>query len=181
MSRCGALFEWFERNGGYLDPIAEFVDETQNGIHVEAREDLELDEHTSGVRIGTCPLALSISYLNVLPESKLPANCLVRYIPGELTTLHEVVPGYVLSRFVLIQQFLLEIESFWFPYIACLPQPDQGFNTPVYFSDEDLKWLQGTNLASAAEERLQLWVEEWRNARHHLRIHDEPNHEKYTW
>ena len=47
----------------------------------------------------------------------------------------------------------------WWPYIRILPRPDDklAFNTPLWFEDEDLLWLQGTNLGAAAVERKAEW------------------------
>lgn len=58
----------------------------------------------------------------------------------------------------LVYQWLRREKSFWWPYLRVLPRE---FDTPLYFEDDDLMWLQGCNLdAKEAEERKRTWMEE---------------------
>lgn len=58
----------------------------------------------------------------------------------------------------LVYQWLQQEKSFWWPYLRILPRE---FDTPLYFEDDDLMWLQGCNLdAKEAEGRKKIWMEE---------------------
>lgn len=45
------------------------------------------------------------------------------------------------------------------PYVESLPAPEQ-LRTPLYFTDDELRLLEGTNLLGAAQDRRKQWEEE---------------------
>jgi hypothetical protein len=54
----------------------------------------------------------------------------------------------------------LGADGFWGPYFAILPRT---FDTPLYFEDEDLTYLEGANLSrEVVEARRGEWEKEWR-------------------
>ena len=62
----------------------------------------------------------------------------------------------------LCLEWLKGKESLWWPYLRVLPRE---FDTPLYFSDEDLKYLQGCNLdVNEVEARKLMWREEFEAA-----------------
>ena len=62
--------------------------------------------------------------------------------------------------FFLCKQLVSEEDSFWWPYLGILPRE---FDTPLYFSEEDMKFLKGSNLGSGGilESRKSAWKDEW--------------------
>lgn len=51
-------------------------------------------------------------------------------------------------------------DSFWMPYFKILPK---DFDTPLYFDDEDMMFLQGCNMGpSDIESRKLAWHDEYR-------------------
>ncbi|KAL7273848.1 hypothetical protein RUND412_003263 [Rhizina undulata] len=78
----------------------------------------------------------------------------------------------------LCYQALLGEKSFWKPYIDILPQE---FDTPLYFSPDDMDWLQGCNLGAAeVDARREVWRKEWELAVEVLR-NEGVQTEDYTW
>jgi hypothetical protein len=51
-------------------------------------------------------------------------------------------------------------HGFWKEYLDSLPQT---FETPAYFTEEELNILRGTNLFFAWRDRIDLWKEEYHN------------------
>lgn len=95
-------------------------------------------------RLLTCPHALAIDY------TKVKAHFSPAFV--DATTPHAALCMF------LVYQWLRGEESFWWPYLRVLPRE---FDTPLYFEDDDLMWLQGCNLdAKEAEERKRTWMEE---------------------
>ncbi|EON69035.1 hypothetical protein W97_08348 [Coniosporium apollinis CBS 100218] len=92
-------------------------------------------------------------------------------IDGVAAKLVGYAPVHVVSYFTLIEQRLMGIDSFWAPYIRCLPK-ESKLNTPLFFSDEDQQWLLGTNLLPAAQSRHAQWRSEWEAACHALHDQD---------
>lgn len=146
------LLNWFAANRGLLNDDVQVRYSQSRGYHVLAARDL----HTSTVI--TCPLSLTLSWLNLDPT-----QAVVGKIDSPLKACLGAIPDHVLSTLVLVEQASLGQRSFWHPYIACLPRAG-ALSTPLYFADEDLKWLQGTNLAKATDERRQSWQAEWQTA-----------------
>ncbi|MCJ1280834.1 hypothetical protein MMC26_000151 [Xylographa opegraphella] len=71
----------------------------------------------------------------------------------------------VLTRFFLMEQFLIAENSFWYPYIRMLPQPaDDALDTPMFYTSEDCAWIRGTNLEGARKARLGQWKQEYQKA-----------------
>ncbi|KAF2465421.1 SET domain-containing protein [Lindgomyces ingoldianus] len=148
------VHEWFTDplNGGWLNPDVYITHNKTSGFHVRASCKL------SSPTVAVCPLKLTLSYLN-LDHTRDH----VHHVESPLQKCLGKLPNHVLSYLVLIEQRSLERHSHWFPYIACLPSPAE-MNTPVWFSEEDLKYLEGTNLVQATSEKHILWQNEWREA-----------------
>ncbi|ORY13089.1 hypothetical protein BCR34DRAFT_600206 [Clohesyomyces aquaticus] len=144
--------DWFIRNGGQLHHQVEIAQSKTSGFHVRA------SAKVSSPTVAVCPYKLTISYLN-LDHSK----DYVRHVHSDLQKCLGRVPDHVLSYLLLIEQRTLREKSFWYPYIACLPLPED-MSTPVWFTPEDMKYLDGTNLVHATSEQHRLWGDEWRDA-----------------
>jgi hypothetical protein len=112
-----------------------------------------------GSRVVSCPFNLSLSYVNatgICPD-------LESHSPRLPDSLFSALEPYVIGHFFLVQQYLLESQSFWSPYIRSLPQPEDrdALGTPPYFTEEDMAWLRGTDLETATGDRLRLWKTNW--------------------
>lgn len=183
MSRCDKLREWFIAEGGHLSPCVQLTEGPANGIHVRGAPILESENPPAETLICTCPVSLTLSYLNALSPNTTRNGNPVREVSGDLTLLYHVIPNHVLSRFVLIEQRLLGPDSFWNPYISCLPltEEDGRLNTPLYFSVEDKQWVRGTNISNAIDTRHTLWMEEWTVACMEMDNRGLNASQKYTW
>ena len=105
----------------------------------------------------------------------------------------------VALRLALMEEYLLGKDSSWWPYINILPQPvpesttpedapkdnitaipKKPFHTPLYFDEDDMLWLDGTNLGSAARQRAGAWKEEFEMAKDALKGLDESKKALWT-
>jgi hypothetical protein len=58
----------------------------------------------------------------------------------------------------LVQERRKGAESYWYPYISTLPQ--QFKNVPIFFDDDEMKWLRGSmNIEKIAERKETLRIE----------------------
>lgn len=160
------LVRWARGGGAYLHDMVQVYDDKQYGIAIKVRaETSKHAPHTetgylpATSRIVSCPFTLSLSYLNALDIFPALRSHSSRFPLDFLNT----ASPQIIGNFFLIQQYLMGPRSFWFSYIRSLPQPDEHekLGTPLYFTDEDLKWIQGTNLELACEQRERTWVAEW--------------------
>ncbi|KAF2812516.1 SET domain-containing protein [Mytilinidion resinicola] len=158
-ARARDLVSWFESNGGQKSPAVELAEDEQHAFRFRALSDVDGNESPSKFNICSCPTTLSLSYLNIIPiEEKVLDGVSVRFCGSTLTSLWDVVPSHILSRFVLLEQASLKDRSFWAPYINALPTT---FDTIIYFTTEDRKWLGATNLDTFRDIRHGLWKSEW--------------------
>ena len=162
--------EWFVAGGGYFHCDAEPVCSAR-GVFLRVKpESAPLD---SGSMIVSCPHKLIFSFANIPSSSILSCTILPRW-PNS-------IDRTVLTRLFLIEQYLLDKESFWWPYIQSLPQPDDehAFNTPLWYEEEDFVWLHGTNLGKAALARKDVWEREFKEA---MRCLNESGKQRsWTW
>ena len=163
---------WFVANGGRLSHCAEISADENEQYYVRARSGCTI---SGGETMVLCPHTLTFNYEN-FGHSNLGANA----SKIDRTSL----PQDVSLRLLLMEQFLLGEDSFWWPYISILPQPFQQraptspiiknpskttpkqiFHTPLYFDEEDMLWLSGTNLGAATKLRANTWKEEFEAAK----------------
>jgi hypothetical protein len=186
-SRIRELISWAKSHGAYLNDDVEVYSSPDYGISLRVKKTIsptaqsprrgnghskteELAEAPPGTRklparsrIVSCPFDISLSYLNALDDfhglwahsTPLPAEFIATMEPK------------VIGCFFLIQQFLTSDTSYWGPYIRSLPQPyeREKLATPLYYSESELKWLQGTNLQAAVAERQEMWRKEFEAGR----------------
>ena len=159
-----SLILWATHHGAEVHQNVLFARDSAADIYLQTRPDaLPIP---AGSRLVTCPYSLSISYLNALDSPLFPSRC--EKFPESFLA---GFPKQTITAFVLAQQFLLKAESFWWPYIRCLPQPDEPelLGTPLHFTAEDLLWLNGTNLGKATVDRRVEWRERFTDAVAHLK------------
>ncbi len=161
-SKMRALLGWFEAHGGTMAGQIDLGHGPSQGIYLVVREGHDL---CPGTCVVSCPKVLTLSYLNALSSEfsdgqnfAFPVNFTMNVDP------------HVVVRFFLIEQYLLEKESFWWPYIDLLPSPDKPefLNTPMWYSEVDALWIRGTNLEQAVQDRERSWRAEYENAHRQL-------------
>ena len=157
----GADFEsWFLINGGYLHPSIEIA----AGVHgsfVRVKQDSVL---LPGTTIVSCPHELIISWPAV-NHSHFPH-------------VYSTFTSHIATRLFLMKQRLLKEQSPWWPYINDLPR---SFSTPLWYDDNDLLWLRGTNLGNAKEIREGAWRQEYEHAMQSLFANQLDLEQKDLW
>jgi len=148
---------------------------TSHGYYLRVREDGETLSKKACVI--NCPYSLTISYLNAIsvPPFESHGDSLPRQFLGDMDR-------HTVTVYFLMLQYLKKENSFWWPYIRTLPQPDEidKVGTPFWFSKEDRIWLLGTDLEEASLTRVAIWKKDWERAMQMLRVLGWPV-EAYTW
>lgn len=188
------LVPWALSHGATLHENVE-VYEDDSGFSLRTRANRTGIKSAVKTPIVSCPLSISLSAFNAFYECPLS-----RLADREDSTRFPQVfldrtPFHVIGKFFLCQQYLISKDSFWFSYISSLPQPGTAeynggsFNspdaerlgTPLFWTEDDLYWIKGTNLDAARLERLALWKQEWSDGRDMLRDEGFANWESYTY
>jgi hypothetical protein len=140
----------------------------------------------NGVPRNTCiiktaiALTMSMSYFNAIeyrPDGKSPFSSHGVTLPRPFI---DVVGPEETTIFFLIGQNLQGPEGFWYPYIQTLPQADD-ITTLLYYEEEDLAWLNGTNLYQAREQRIQQWRSSYENGMKILRESGMAKIDNHSW
>ena len=146
------FLEWFEEHGGIIHPSVDIA-RSDAGLF------LQIDSTSQGIDVDSviifCPPQLLISFQQVQRSSALGALLRQEHLSEELQTRALI--------FFLIEQQLLGVDSFWWPYLQLLPQPGnhRAPNVPFYFDEEDFTWLDNTYLGKATEVRRNLWKDNY--------------------
>lgn len=153
------LYRWLHENGGALQDGVEIVHQPSHGYHLQALAEFEVSKPVVHVPQS---LTISLSALSYA-QSQWPHDFVDRYADEP----------YAVTRFLLLDEYLHGASSWWYPYISLLPQVSEdpespAFTTPLWFSDGDLTWLQGTGLPAAVEQRIKLWRKEYDEGRQFL-------------
>lgn len=143
-----ALEKWFKDNGGYLHPSVHISYDEQLGAHFRT-----LSEVPAGERILTVPHHLAISNLNAQVDDAFPV----------FRTHAKSFTVEALTFFYLVAQWINRGTSFWGPYLETLPAPEKGYETPLWFDDDDRKWLEGTDLQPTSLAREAAWRKYWQD------------------
>jgi hypothetical protein len=148
------LKQWSNTHGISLHPSVDIKYNESKGFHLCALESNPLDQE-KGNWVASCPHAASLSVLNAVAQED-PSFPLRSNIGSVLS---QKCSKTTIAHFLLIEQYLLGDKSFWAPYLKALPQPG-SLSTPLYFSDDDRRWLAGTNLLKAVQLRESRWKED---------------------
>ena len=179
--------KWFSANGGFLNSSAQIMEVEEGRHYVRVGPGYEVGENETLI---SCPNDLSFNF----------ATCCKRDASKSVSKIDmRSLQQNIAVRLALMEQYLLGQESFWWPYISILPQPfhksthlgnsakdavchmpSQSFHTPLYFNDEDLLWLIGTNLGGAVRERGKAWEEEFEMAKDALKSLDDADMALWT-
>lgn len=183
--RFGDLLSWGAKNGAKVHELVEVYKDDLTGFSLRIKESAPgtIPLPLEAVR---CPASATLSYLNALTGTQLPSEPEAKHITDEKPTFPKPVmntlPPHVIGRFFLIQQYLLQEESFWWPYIKSLPQPEHVhlWALPAFWPEEDIEYLEGTN-AHVAIREIQTNVKgEYKQARKVLKECDFPGWQDYT-
>ncbi|KAK3299432.1 uncharacterized protein B0H64DRAFT_388451 [Chaetomium fimeti] len=184
-TRFYSLVEWSEKHGGKLHPSLEIYNDevTKYSLRVKPSAGEALQPGFSAV---TCPVATTLGYLNALVDgpildatnSQSTKSQNGAFPPG----FTQSVPPHVLGRFFLIKEYLKGKNSFWWPYLATLPSPDQisGWLLPAFWPDDDIAYLEGTNAHVAIQEMQANVKKEFKEARKLLKNEGFPEVAAYT-
>jgi hypothetical protein len=174
-SRIRDLIDWASSHNSSLHPNIEIYLDPVTGLSFRAK-----GEHAPGLTVVAASHQISLSYLNAIDAPGFPRHG--PEFPTEfLETLNDDDPN-VISHFFLVQQYLLGDASFWWPYIRLLPQPDdrQSIGIPISWSQEDRRFLTGTNAEPPLQTRKKLWAAEWEKGITVLKEHSS-NWEDYSY
>ena len=152
------LHAWFTSNGGTLQNGVYIDHDAETGYCLRARSNYTYSEPVLHL-----PRDLTFSLLSTKHATSIWPKQFMQQFEDE---------PYILTRFMLIDEYLHGSGSFWWPYIDMLPEPAEespSFNTPLWFDEQDMEWLQGTNLAAAVREREVAWKKEFHHGLQILR------------
>jgi protein-histidine N-methyltransferase len=146
-----ALTEWAKEHGAALHPSIEIRLDPEMGASFKVREARPEMEVQPGGQVVTCPMSLTLSYLNSLPTPPQHFHKDARPFPSRFLA---STPPHVISRFLLMKEYLAGTSSFWSPYIRILPQPENlsGWSLPPFWPADDQELLEGTNLDATIQE-----------------------------
>ncbi len=170
------LVEWVLANDGYLHPGAQIAFSQHKGFHAVVGEGQTL---SSGTRIASCPMPVTLSVLNALDIT--PFSSHGSRFPDSFLRSQASTPES-LQAFFLMEQLVLGEESWWAPYIATIPSV-QDVSESQFEEAGDVIWLEGTNLRGGFSAQTAKWKEMYLQGMGHLRRLEWPNalQGAYTW
>jgi len=153
------LLAWGDEHTAFLNSKVEIYQDSVTGLSFRAIEDL-----ASGLTVATCSYPISLSYLNTSSDDRFSSRS--KPFPTDFLEILGKDDPNVIGFFFLVQQFLLQEKSFWWPYIRLLPQPNEhdSLSIPVLWPEEDCRFLDGTNAEPPIKKRKELWMSEWQKA-----------------
>ncbi|KAK9319996.1 hypothetical protein V1517DRAFT_330772 [Lipomyces orientalis] len=144
------LVRWAESQGGYCSPSLIITKSETSGSTAHAKTAIE----GPNARLLSCPTSLIIDYDKAAAHIwEDPHACPFLRSPE------------IAIRLFLCNQRILGRDSPWAAYIKLLPTE---FDTPLYYSHDELEMLRGTNVFGEVELRRHAWVEEWKRGVMHL-------------
>jgi len=145
------LVDWVLANNGYFHPHAQIAFSKRKGFHAVVADGQQV---SAGTRVASCPITTTLSVLNALEIHPFQSHG-TRFPEAFLRSQRKNPES--LAIFFLMEQLVLGDKSWWAPYIATLPTVQEV--TDQQFGEEDLIWLQGTNLPGGISERISKWKE----------------------
>lgn len=133
--RISILLDWAASHHATLHPSAEIYDDQATGLSFRVKASAA--SIAPYEPIVSLPTPLTLSYANALqPTPAFPREFLSKTRP------------HVIGRLFLIKELLRGEESFWWPYIQALPQPEDvdDWALPPFWPEEEAELLEGTNV-----------------------------------
>lgn len=144
--RVAVFKAWLKANGVTFEPHVEIRHDNDYGVHLVTTGDI-----SPGRMIVTVPHSIALSSLNAQVDLAFPV----------FKTHAKSFTVEALGFFYLMAQRINRETSFWKPYLDLLPTPEQGVGTPFWFDQDDLAWLQGTDLHQTFLGRQEVWERYW--------------------
>lgn len=141
--RIATLVDWAGKHGAKLHPAVEVYEDDSTGFSFRVKPDADapLGPYETIVSL---PTSLTLSYLSALSD-KGPK-------PFPKALIDNTAP-HVIGRLFLIKEYLKGEDSFWWPYIQALPQPQDAaaWTLPAFWPADDAELLDGTNVEVGIE------------------------------
>ncbi|CAP64756.1 uncharacterized protein PODANS_5_10200 [Podospora anserina S mat+] len=181
-SRFDTLQRWAQDHGAALHPSLEVYEDDVTGYSLRVKPSAS-EALAPGFCAVTCHVAITLSYINALidgPISRAPQNKEQR--PAFPPQFMSSNPPHVIGRFFLVKEYLKEKDSYWWPYISTLPQPDRvdTWALPAVWPEDDIECLEETNAHVAVREIQANIKKEYKHARKLLKEVDFPGWQEYT-
>lgn len=162
-----SFHKWFKRSGGFYASGTALSWSEEKGISVHLKDGADLTT-LLGQSIVTCPHTLSLSSLNALNTTEAFKDRLPFRLPDQL--LQRGSPRLTGAVF-LCAHYLLGSKSFWCDYFNVLPGVPGKNNgrgigvvqNPLWWTDAEKAWLDGTNVERGVSDLLRSWELEWEN------------------
>ncbi|TVY75688.1 Ribosomal lysine N-methyltransferase set10 [Lachnellula suecica] len=153
------LLKWARSNYTTLYSSVEIYQDPVTGLSFRAAQDIP-----PGTNFVSCSYQTTLSYLNAIHASSDFQRHDSQPFPSEFIDGLTPDDPNIIGHFFLMQQYLLGPTSFWWEYIRLLPQPDQPerLGLPIWWSEADRRFLDGTNAEPPILKRQQLWKAEWK-------------------
>lgn len=142
-ARQDRLLSWATDRGAYLHPSVEIHDDPNTGLSFRVKSSASaIAANEPIVRI---PSSLTLSFANAVG--------IPRYAFRYKDILLKRLPPHVIGRLLLVREYLADEASFWQPYLMALPLPDydDSWKLPPFWSEQERLFLKGTNLETGAE------------------------------
>ncbi|CZR58153.1 uncharacterized protein PAC_08044 [Phialocephala subalpina] len=154
MDKVNELIQWGLWNGIQLHNRVGIYEDPAMGLSFRA-----LGTIPPETQLAVSPPTTALSYLNAVGALDFKNYDSPQFPPEFIGGLNDKYP-YIIGNFFLMQQFLMREKSHWWQYIQTLPQPDQPerLATPLWWSDEDLQFLAGTNAELYVERKHKSWT-----------------------
>jgi len=186
------LISWSTRQGAALHPQIEVYKDETTGLSLRVRREASEEGpdkqpfDATRQSLVSCSLTMTLSYLNARVGGPLSnIDNLVSGPPPHPSfpaLFMNEIPPHVVGRFFLVQQYLLGRESHWFPYIELLPRPEHilSWALPPFWPEEDIDFLEGTNVHASIATIKENVKAEFTTARKTLKALSYPGWRDYT-
>ncbi|KAF0974734.1 hypothetical protein FDP41_006208 [Naegleria fowleri] len=154
LERIRAFVEWTNKVGGFKHEAIDlqFIDDEQ-GMSGTLNSDIEASEEHEETLL-SIPLNNCLNFKNMSTEFKELILELEQFKDEQLDDGQELSTQWkgtnmfenrlvVFYLFLIHELFVMKESSIYFPYLNMLPQ---NFTTAIYFDEDDLNELRGTNL-----------------------------------
>lgn len=170
---------WFKISGGLLSDYVEFQYSAERGVHLCIKPSLQDVQIPYQTTILSCPHSMSLSALNawdVMPHfsNHNPTDYEHNQLDLPEQLLAEARPQAIAALWLVAQRKIGKL-SWWQDYINVLPGVKIGtsryadigilgmgqVNTPMWWEDDERRWVGGTNLEKGIENLEEVWTTDW--------------------
>ncbi|KAJ5460324.1 uncharacterized protein N7458_001876 [Penicillium daleae] len=152
------LVDWVISQGGSLNDCVRVAQDASRGVHIQVKGDWP-QPISKETKVLSTPIGATMSYFNAI-GFQTPQATFSKHGVELPQAFIDAVAVEETCTFFLMGQFLRGPQGFWYPYLRTLPQPGE-LNTPLFFGEEDVDWIQGTGIPEAAVQRYQVWDERY--------------------